>query len=61
MSSIKYEVWIDGVCVAKEVELDTAFDICKAYQNKYYSETEFRYVIMTANYSEVGDLQTDCN
>ena len=60
MGCIKYEVWIDGVCVAKAVELETAFDICKAHQNRYYRETEFKYIIKTANAEAEQTEQTDC-
>lgn len=52
MGITKFELWIDGCCVAKDIELETAMAICEHHINKYYRESEFEFIIKTANYGK---------
>lgn len=50
-----FSLWIDNVCVAKEMQIETAAVLMKALFNEYYNETDLKITIQRQNCEPVMD------
>ena len=59
-----FSLWVDGVCVAKEMPIETAAVLMKALFNEYYAESNLEITIKRQNCAseiderELEDLQS---
>lgn len=50
-----FSLWIDNVCMAKEMSLETAATLMTALFNEYYNEPDLKITIQRQNYEPVMD------